>query len=411
MPGSSAWEPLYDLVGTGMWAYTNAAFRVRFVGERGWRIRRGEMLVATHRAETDVPLICGQVFFPGRVCFSRKTRLHFAAREDMFERGFFAGFPPGLPIWARRLLYPLDVGPFLPHVRVRPLPYPSADLLRLGRALEEVETDTRLAELLPGELVCRLEDRARRAGLRRPTVVSDVLRGEFADILFESYPREVLCSPLLEPVWRRRLDRATEQIREIIDLIRAGEPILFFPEGRPSPDGAIGPFRPGLRLLVRRAKPASISPVALSYDRIVTGRPLAYFAMGRSIEPPGNAVDDVLLGLLRRTMPLTCGQTVAVVLREAASSGRDTIRASELESRLVEELAAARASERPFDERLENPGHRYRRLEEALQWATQRGLVLKRGPRDLGLEPEAVLANHELAYAALEYASARERPA
>ena len=31
-------------------------------------------------------------------------RMHFAARDDMFVPGFFARFPPALPLRARRLL-------------------------------------------------------------------------------------------------------------------------------------------------------------------------------------------------------------------------------------------------------------------------------------------------------------------
>jgi len=408
VPEKLRWQSLYDLVGTAMWAYTSAAFRVRFVGNRDWRIRRGEMLVSTHRAETDVPLICGQVFVPGRVCLSRTTRLNFAAREDMFERGFFAGFPPGLSPRVRRLLYPLNAGPFLPRVGVRPLPFPGADLLRLGRALEAVDARTPLADVIPGELVSRLEERARDVRRPRPVVAGDVLRGEYADILWESRPREVLSAPLLEPVWRRRLDRATEEIRGVIDVIREGQPILFFPEGRPSPDGTIGPLRPGLKLLVRRARPQTICPVGIAYDRITTGRHLAYFGIGHSVEPPADEIEQALLDLLRRTTPLTCGQVVATALRSAAEEGSGSLATPELDARLRSALEEARSEGRPFDERLLEPGRRHRRLADALEWVLARDLASCPDRRTLVLDRDAVLADPELAYAVREHGSARE---
>jgi hypothetical protein len=327
----------------------------------------------------------------------------------MFEPGFFAGFPPGLSPRARRLLYPLNAGSFLPHVGVRPLPYPGADLLRVGRALEAVDPATPLREILPEAIRVRLEDRAALVGLAPPVAAADVLRGEFADLLWESHPRDVLDAPALEAVWRRRSDRATEEIRHVIDLIRSGEPILFFPEGRPSADGSIGPFRPGLRLLVRRAAPRSIWPVSISYDRLTTGRHLAYFAMGHPAEPPAAEIEETLLGMLRQTMPLTVGQVVATALRDAAAAGRASLDVPQLDARLAESLTEAQAEGRPLDERLLEPGARRRRLAEALRWALGRGLLERHDRQRLAVDPVAVLADPELAYAAREHASAREQ--
>ena len=77
--------------------------------------------MATHRRESDVPVISPLLYFRARLWRHRSEGMRHAARDDMFLPGFFAGFPPGLRPWARRLLYPVGVGRFLPWVGVHPI--------------------------------------------------------------------------------------------------------------------------------------------------------------------------------------------------------------------------------------------------------------------------------------------------
>ena len=55
--------------------------------------------------------------------------------------------------------------------------------------------------------------------------------------------------------------------------MRDGNVLIVFPEGRPSPDGEIGPIKPGIGALVRRGKPRAVRPLALAYDPLVRGAP------------------------------------------------------------------------------------------------------------------------------------------
>src|SRR5918995_2850888 len=119
---------LYDAVAGGMLAYSRAAFRVRVLSS-SFRFEPGTMIVSTHRRETDVPLICPPLYFRGSVWRYRWPRMSFAARDDMFLPGFFAGFPPDLSPRARRILYPLGVARWLPVVQVHPIR--SASVARL----------------------------------------------------------------------------------------------------------------------------------------------------------------------------------------------------------------------------------------------------------------------------------------
>jgi 1-acyl-sn-glycerol-3-phosphate acyltransferase len=405
-----AWELLYDAVAWGMWAYTRTVFRVEDVHGERFRPRPGLMLVSSHRAETDVPLLCPSLYREGRYLLDRRSaRVHFAARDDMFDRGFFAGFPPALPLAARRLLYPLRAGPYLPRVRVLPVPYPTVAVLRLGSALASVPAETPLEGLLPASILDEFAARARQIGTRPPESAGETLRGSYADLLWRYCTAEQLPHPAFETTWRQRADEGARALRRIVELIRAGGVLLLFPEGRPSLDGTIGPIRKGLGTLVRRGRPQSILPIAIAYDRLTLGRARAYVAFGRTFPPPPAGLEEAVLHALRLTTPLTCGQVVAREFVAAASAEDGLVAVPALDAALAAAVEAARDEDRPIERALLAVESRRRRLTEALTWATRSGVAVAAGKGALQVSPERATAADELiARTAREYASARE---
>lgn len=402
-----ACDLLYGAVALGMWTYVHAAFRVQVLGVAGFRLRSGDVLVATHRAETDVPLICPAVYIAGQLWRPSRPRLRFAARDDMFDRGFFAGFPPGLSPRARSLLYPIRAGGVLPCVRVHPLPYPSPETLRLGRALELLPHSTPLVDVVPEAALAGLAKRAAEVGLPGPLTARDALRGEYADLLWRAYSRDELPSPVLDTAWSHRALLAGEQVRGLIELVRSGEPMLFFPEGRPSPDGSIGPLRRGLSLIVRRGRPGRLRAVSIAYDPLTRGRPHALLAFGEPFAPRPEDVDGQVLSALRRALPLTCGQVIARCLLDAARAGRAALDTSELDLALASEVERARSEGRPVDRALLNGETRRRRLSAALVRACDLRLVRTPDRRTLVLDAERIALDPVVARAALEHRSAR----
>jgi 1-acyl-sn-glycerol-3-phosphate acyltransferase len=366
--------PLYDAVGVGMWAYSNAAFRVVVLGSRRFRLEARTLIVSTHRRETDVPVIAPLLYFGGRLWRYRGERMSFAARDDMFLPGFFAGFPPDLSPRARRLLYPIGVGRFLPRVQVHPIS--SASVARAGELLDS-RRESPLGEVVPVGLVDQFRSRAADRGLPHPQRSGDALRGDYADLLWQSVTREQV--PDLDGFWGARAATAAADFRRLVELVRAGGSLLVFPEGRPSPDGEIGPLRRGLAALVRRARPSWFLPIAPAYDPLRRGRTRVVVTVGPRVEPPGEDVEAATLELLRRATPLTCGQYVAHELL----SGRDPD-AEGLEHAVDD----ARSELRPVDPELLDQTQLRIRLVEALEVAECR--------------PE------ELPVLAREYASARE---
>lgn len=350
--------PLYDAVGVGMWAYSNAAFRVVAVGPRHFRLEPRTLIVSTHRRETDVPVIGPLLYFRGRLWRHRDERMSFAARDDMFLPGFFAGFPPDLSPRVRRLLFPIGVRRFLPRVQVHPIS--SASVARAGELLHS-RREAPLEEMVPAALADEFRSRAADRGLPPPRRSGDALRGDYADLLWQPVRREE--APDLDGFWGARTAAASADFRRLVDLVRSGGSLLVFPEGRPSPDGEIGPLRRGLAALVRRARPSWFLPIALAYDPLRRGRTRVVVTVGPRVEPPAKDVEAATLELLRRATPLTCGQYVAHELL----SGRDPD--AEGLGQAVEE---AHSEQRPADPELLDSTQRRIRLAEAIAVAERR---------------------------------------
>ena len=330
---SLAKHPLWHAVGLGMQPYARLAFRIESHGTDGFHFDRGLLVAVTHRAETDPPIIIAELYRSARVWLERGQRLHFAARDDMFERGFFAGFPLSLPGAARRALYPVEIGRYLPMVRVHPIG--SANRMKLAQALHRVDPRTPL----PPEV-------AERFAPVRPRTAAEALRGGFAVQLWQDVDR---ASFPLEEAWTVRSAEARRQVTTLIDLMRDGEPLVIFPEGKPSPDGALGPLLSGIKLLVRRGRPARISPWAIAYDPLAPGRTRAVVSLRPQVAPRFDDAAEQVLSELKLAMPVTCGSAVAHALltgADPAGALESAVEVAQEEGRHVERALQTEAGRR-----------------------------------------------------------------
>lgn len=396
------WEHVYDAVACGMWLYVHRAFQIVLLGGEHLRMQTGPLVVATHRSDSDVPLICAELYFGDRMWKRHHLRIHFAARDDLFERGVLAGLlPPTVPRPVTRALYAIDPSDYLAPIRINPIrPATTA------RAVQAVRADPSrpLGDALPADLVERIVERAAAAGLPEPLIAGDADRPELADLLWTEVEQDEL--PGVTELWQRRSQDAVADLRRLVEVVRAGEPLLLFPEGRPSPDGTIGPLRKGVGLLVRRGAPKALLPIAIAYDPFTLRRPRACLAVGAPFPPAERDVEEQILAALRRLTPLTCGQVVADRILQAAEANETVLQPAALDAELARAVDEARAEGRPFDTALETRAARQARLTECLESLERRDVARARDPRAIVLTP-AVLADTEVRRAATEYASAR----
>jgi len=316
--------PLYDVTAGVLTAYARTRYRVRTLGAR-FTMEPRTLIVSSHRSDDDVPVLVACVYRQAHGRRRRGPGLHFAVRDDLFLRGFFGGYPAGLPEPVRRALYRVDLGRFM-HERLPCHPIRSATRMRLVEYLRAFEPE------------------------------STLLRAEHAQKLWSVLTPDELDVPT---AWAQRRSAALEDFRELVGVVRDGGTLVIFPEGRPSPDGTVGPLMDGVGAIVRRARPSRVVAFAPAYDPLVGGRPRAYLAVSAAAPP-----DVDVLDLLKRTTPLTVGDSVAAALADRGDPER----------RLGDDVAAARDEGRPYEPELDDPEVRRRRVETALRVAGRRPL-------------------------------------
>lgn len=349
-------------VAGGMSAYARAVFRVRMFGSERLRIQPGTLVVVSHRSEQDVPLLIGSVYesfaaTAGRAGFWPA----FAAREDLFLPGFLAGSLPRLPLFARRLLWPLGIGGLLErHLQCMPVREPHRMwLLELLRASAERS----LEGWLPDGLLGAFLGRAARLGRPRPVRAADVLNGAYADILWQLIERDTV--PDSEEEWREHLRTAVSDFRALVARLRAGGVLVVFPEGEPSVSGEIGRLQSGLGSLIRRGRPRWLQPIAIAYDPLLGGRTRAYVSIASPLAAVSEGIEQVVRDALRIATPLTAGQLASRAICEGSSG-------AELDRAAQDLIARAGSEGRPVAPELSGPGRRLV-LKRALSRASRMG--------------------------------------
>lgn len=383
------WEWLYEIVGFGMWAVSRARFDVQVVG-RVPRVARGQVWIATHRAETDVPLIGGLLTTRGGMWRPGAARMHFAARDDLFAPGVVSA---GLRLPGRlaRVAWQLTPGTWLPRVRAHPVRRPVG--LKLSQALGGVDPDVPVADVVGPQILVALAARASQVGRRPPSTVGEARDATFARALWQDVTRDDLCGHRGGEVWRSHVTRAAGDLRRLVGVVRDGEPLLLFPEGRVSPDGSIGPVGDVLEVIVRRGSPTSVVPIGIAYDPLRRGRVTVAVNVGSPHAPDGTPLCGLMSDRLRRCTPVTVGQVVARELTAVAASGGGMIASRSILEALADTHDRARHEHRPSVRGIRSAGRRVRSLARALDALEARGLT-EGGPLgDIRIHPDAVLAD------------------
>lgn len=364
------WEWLYTVVATGMWGFTRARFRVEVAGGPLPRVAAGQVWIATHRAETDVPLLGGLLFVRAGMWRGAASRLYFAARDDLFRPGVVAAGVP-LPGSLARLAWPLSPGPWLPRVRAYPIRRPTG--LKLDQVVADLPGDTPLASVLGPRLIALLQRPRFARGRSAPRTVADIRDHRHARLLWEDVREGDLVGDVGSEIWRHHVARAAGDVRRIVRMVRDGRPMLLFPEGRVSPDGAIGPIGDLLDLVARRGRPRAVVPLGIAYDPLTPHRTEVVVAAGKPISPGEAPIQALAAAALRRAVPVTCGQVLARYVTRACAGGIATTAGA---SRLADEVArAAIAQGRPVAKRLRSPACRPDGVRDGLAALARRGCV------------------------------------
>jgi 1-acyl-sn-glycerol-3-phosphate acyltransferase len=301
-----------------MATYVRLKFRLRLFGLANLRVEPPTILAVNHRSDDDVPLLVTSLARPWRDLVERGLPWPtFAADDHALFSGFLAGYPGGLPLALRRLLWPIRVGGILER-RLQCVPVAHPDRMHLIELLRDDPTQPLGDRRLPPDVTAALRERAARLGRDLPTTAADVVDGGFADLLWTELAQDQTSG--WETAWRNHARSAVKDFRRLADALRAGGVVVIFPEGELSPDGRIGALQPGFASLARRAKVGVVQPIAIAYDPLTLGRPRAYVSIGPVVKPRPGALIAEVAAAWRRAIPLTAGQLAALVVLQGGTT-------------------------------------------------------------------------------------------
>lgn len=353
-------------VAIGMTAYIRLRLRPQVFGREHLRLEPGTIVAPNHRSDNDVPVLVTALYTQWARAVARGAPWPtFATDDHAFLQGFLSGYPEDIPLWLRRLLWPVRVGGVLER-NLQCVPVREPTEMRL---VEVLRADPRLAldGQLPADLRAALARRAREQGRPVPERAEDVLHGIYADLLWTEVEHDQVACP--GDHWREHLRAAVRDFRGLARTLESGGIVVIYPEGQLSPDGRIGPLRSGLASLARRGRARLVQPVAISYDPLAGSRPWVYVSIAPAVVPaPGRITRDVA-DALRRATPLTAGQIVASQLARGVTTETELARAA------ADWIDQARTDGRPLEPALLG------RDRVALLRATHRR-ALRRGPAD-----------------------------
>lgn len=226
----------------------------------------GTVVISNHQRDADAPIVGTGLCQRRGLRFTRPLT-HFAAREDLFRRGFLseyvAGWPPPLP----QLLGRIPLRGFFEILRTQPI-----RRVREFSAVETLEAAVAagLGECDPAVILnARGQREFSGRGGTLPARLS-AIRPPKRRTLWGLRRLRATALQKLAPGFRATI---AAQLQGFAALLDAGQLLYFSPEGVISADGRFGRVRAGLRLLCGlTAVPPRLLPVALSYDGLGSGK-------------------------------------------------------------------------------------------------------------------------------------------
>lgn len=372
-----------------------------------YRHHPSTLVVVNHKRDLDSVIVPPTLYFNG---VRPKRPLWFAGREDMFVRGFLAGYQV-VPRWLRRLLYEMDLTAVLGALRVMPVRrFPERTMAEALHEVLKAYGDRSLVEVLSAQ---EAEPLVRLCG--PGATLSAALAWRFHDRW-----RRRATLRAFAPSWRevlRERQRAVTalQMRALADVLDRGENLYLAPEGVISPDGRLQGFRSGLRQILSLVRvEVRLLPACIVYDFMRPGPLRVFLTVGEEVRPGASPAESEQAA--RRALAalhvMTCTQVASHLLWDLLRQGRTTVE----EPRFVRDVldfARALAQEGlRVDPALREPRGEAR-VSQWLSYAERRGLLQRRGSSlhpaaDRLLEAPATHWGNPVRYAANELLSVRE---
>lgn len=331
----------------------------------GYQLPPGSVVISNHQRDADVPIL-GTALCRRRGLHFQWPLPYFAAREDLFRRGFVAeyvvGWPPPLP----QLFGLIRLRWFFEILRTRPI-----------RRVREFSLRETLQALVANGLGAHdpaaiLNARGRHDLAAQPGRRLDALRPRSGSALWGLRRLQRGARQPLLPEFRHTI---SSQLRDFGALLDQGYSVYFSPEGVISADGRFGRVRAGLRQLCRLAAASPrLLPVALSYDGLAPGKLRVIVQVGELLECPDTAQAAAFSAAVRRTILKLVAINPSHLLAAYLSIGPLQFSTQDLADWLRHALAVVSRRDLRIDPHCANHA-RAAALEQRLHWLRRKRLL------------------------------------
>ncbi|MGH8321628.1 MAG: hypothetical protein ACRESX_11480, partial [Gammaproteobacteria bacterium] len=277
-----------------------ALYRREVIWPPGFRLAPGTLIVSNHQRDADVPILATTLCQREGV-YLRQPLPFFAAREDLFRRGFLAEYATGWSRYLRPLLGTISLAWMFRIARCEPM--------RRLREFTLAETLNILSEtgFAQADPVTVFNARGRReitAALGRlPPHVREISPYRLGPLRLSYWGLRRLRVATYRAVKPSFHATITAQLQRFASVLDSGRSLYFAPEGVISTTGRFGHIRAGARQVCRlTAAPPQVLPVALSYDALGPGRLRVIINVGELVHAPDPSSQESFAAGLRNAI-------------------------------------------------------------------------------------------------------------
>ncbi len=264
---------------------TRALFHIQVRGLHNFTVSPSTIIAISHKRDLD-EIIIPSTLHLSKTIFRPRFRMWFAARDDVFDKGFLSEHFQ-LPRFLTRPIHAINLSAVMAAFRAQPIGRLTHS--KVGRILRDVyrcegnvalkdvlqtKWITEFTNLLPPSLESNLNN----------TRLKDFLSYDYRDLHIQEGDLSMLKSDVLERIRPFLLGKIDSQLSRFSNILDEGSILFFTPEDEHSPDGRFGPMKSGLYRLVRMAQTdVRILPVNIAYDFMTVGRMRIHVTIGPEI--------------------------------------------------------------------------------------------------------------------------------
>ena len=376
-----------------------ALYEIKFSGLQNYRASPSTLITINHKRDLDILIIAPNLHLR-RTLFKNKLRLHFIARDDLFEPGFLtAHFMSKGRIGY--LIHKVNIGPIMRALRAHPISHlVHMRLNSLTRDVIHVQGDIKLEEALKPEY---LDAFSERLGQQNKVGFGDVTLSQFLGFDYRALhetPTDVVVLKvgISRKVRAESLKTIEKQLQECADILNNGSICLLAPEGQLSPDGRFWPVKSGLyRLLSMTKTDVKILPINTTYNFMTQKRMRIYVNIGEELDVTrgltkielGKMVQKNIVSLGRVTM----GQLGSEYLLQKIKSGDNYFSENELTDEIKTRVQTLSEHGLHLDNRLMEKQSFDRRVQDFINYCLKQCIIERNSRNMISINADKVLNN------------------